>query len=105
MLVKVEYISNNSGGSWWLKDADWTKLEKNGWDVRWLGTFASNCYKEFEADSVKDALREAIRDWEHIIGKDASDEGCNCCGPPHSFSAENGKDWEYASGEEVVWAR
>lgn len=31
----VEYSSNNSGGSWWLKDNDWKKLEKSGWNVEW----------------------------------------------------------------------
>lgn len=31
----VEYNSNNSGRSWWLKDKDWKKLEKAGWVVVW----------------------------------------------------------------------
>lgn len=32
----VEYESNNSGGEWWLDDADWAKLEEAGWVVAWL---------------------------------------------------------------------
>lgn len=31
----VEYSSNNSGGSWWLKDAAWQALEDAGWIVEW----------------------------------------------------------------------
>lgn len=31
----VEYSSNNSGGSWWLEDGDWKKLESAGWKVEW----------------------------------------------------------------------
>ena len=35
--MKVEYSSNNSGGSWWLSDDDWRKLEKAGWEIQWCG--------------------------------------------------------------------
>ena len=31
----VEYITNNSGGSWWLSDDDWKALEAAGWKVEW----------------------------------------------------------------------
>jgi hypothetical protein len=31
----VEYSSNNSGGSWWLKDHHWEALEQAGWKVAW----------------------------------------------------------------------
>lgn len=31
----VEYSSNNSGGHWWLEDADWKNLEAAGWKVEW----------------------------------------------------------------------
>lgn len=27
----VEHYSNNSGGHWWLEDADWKNLEAAGW--------------------------------------------------------------------------
>lgn len=32
----IEYSSNNSGGSWWLDDADWHALEAAGWIVHWV---------------------------------------------------------------------
>lgn len=31
----VEYMSNNSGGHWWLTDQQWKALEKAGWIVAW----------------------------------------------------------------------
>lgn len=135
----VEYSSNNSGGSWWLKDKDWLALEKGGWSVKWgsprfcnsrypplfptsrqapetcekekcpghyltslkevmnfdeywLGAAAQKASKEFQS------LAEGIQDWEKLVGQSASDEGCNCCGAPHCFSAEG----VYVSGEEVI---
>lgn len=30
--MKVTYRSNNSGGDWWLSDADWKALEAYGED-------------------------------------------------------------------------
>lgn len=93
--MKVEYSSNNSGGDWWLEDADWFALEKAGWDVkwfkdepeggfrpkeeRWLGGLAKEATKEFPDIST------AIKEFEKITGEDTSEEGCNCCGAPHSF--------------------
>lgn len=32
----IEYDSNNSGGSFWLKDEDWKALEDAGWHVNWV---------------------------------------------------------------------
>lgn len=93
----LEYSSNNSGGSWWLKDEDWVNLEKEGWTVkwakdrpsavlgvsedgRWLGALATEASKEFpDADT-------GLSEWERITGQYADAEGCNCCGHPHSFS-------------------
>lgn len=63
---------------------------------RWLGALATNATCEAESP------REAIEEWERATGKDASAEGCNCCGAPHSFSWGEGESWGYASGEEVV---
>ncbi len=106
--MKVKYDSNNSGGRWWLDDKDWYSLEKAGWkinwvknepvgafhdeDDRWLGALASSA--EIEIGTIK----EAIESFEKATGQDVSNEGCNCCGPPHCF------DWEdkYASGEELL---
>lgn len=141
--MKVEYLSNNSGGSWWLSDGDWKNLEKAGWEIvwgkeyfchsqfsfndkpegkpepcesankchghrrfdswqemtekdRWLGCLAKEATKEFQ--SITDALRE----FEKITGQSVTDEGCNCCGAPHTFSwKESGED-QYASGDELA---
>lgn len=45
-----------------------------------------------------DSMATAVRQWETVTGKDATDNGCGCCGPPHSFSAEG----QYASGDDLV---
>jgi len=99
----LHYSSNNSGGSWWLSDDDWRALESAGWTVhwvrddasrgrswaradkdgRWLGTLATTAEK---ADVVNPA--EAVSEFERLTSQDAYAEGCNCCGPPHSFSFE-----------------
>ncbi len=105
----VEYRSNNSGGSWWLKDDDWEKLEQAGWQVDWysdpevdvgfgkkgdtfLGAKATTCRKRFSK------MGEAIREWEDVTNEDSSDVGCSCCGCPHSFSSEN-----TVTGEHDYW--
>lgn len=116
--MKVTYNSNNSGGGWWLKDEDWHKLEKAGWKVdwhaetkkdslfsvvedgRWLGALATTAHKEF------DSLYEAVREWEELVGQDASDEGCNCCGPPHAFYTDDEVpkgESSYVSGKEIAY--
>lgn len=81
----VEYSTNNSGGSWWLDDEDWHKLELAGWKVewkneRWLGALATRAYREGLS------YDEAVAEWESITGEDANDSGCDCCGQPHYFS-------------------
>jgi hypothetical protein len=86
-MKTIVYSSNNSGGSFWLKDEDWQKLEDAGWtvewkDERWLGTLATEAKKEFRS------MRLAIKEFEAITGQDADDEGCNCCGQPHNFYEE-----------------
>ena len=141
--MKIEYSSNNSGGSWWLTPADWRALEDAGWDVQWGGldfchskygplmssraSCAPNTCPEKECKghrpyatyaeaktagkkglylgamakyATKDfpTMADAIREWEKLTGKEASDNGCSCCGPPHNFSGGN----EYASGDEIV---
>lgn len=138
-LVEVEYSSNNSGGSWWLKDKDWIALEKAGWFVEWGGLYfcgskysfsepparkptckkGDKCHGHRKFDSAQEvidgngrwldglaksakkkfpSLAEGVREFEKVTGQDATDEGCNCCGAPHSFSA-NG---DYASGEGLI---
>jgi hypothetical protein len=101
MLFK--YSSNNSGGSWWVTDEGWKALEVAGWTVnwtvnekhigqkkgadRWLGALATSAEKELGS------LQEAITEFESASGANFSDEGCNCCGPPHdmSYLDEDGK--------------
>lgn len=56
----------------------------------WLGTPAKNATKD--VGSVSEALRE----FEAVTGQSVTDEGCNCCGAPHSFSWDGG----YASGDD-----
>lgn len=60
--------------------------------ARWLGALATRASVEAED------MGTAIREFERITGQEASDEGCNCCGAPHSFSA----DGEYLSGEDSL---
>lgn len=104
--MKVEYSSNNSGGSWWLQDKHWRALERAGWKVfwvkdsaehkkhvylsarekkdgRWMGALA--VYAEYPTSSLK----EAIESWEAATGKDATALGCSCCGTPHNFTLQN----------------
>ena len=66
-------------------------LEELGAD-RWLDCAAKEAAKDFPS------VEAAITEWEEITGQFASDEGCNCCGAPHSFTAEEG----YFSGAAVA---
>ena len=100
------YGSNNSGGHWWLTDEDWRNLELNGWLVywggwnkdytdrkyktaeeaehdRWLGCLAKMAEKDFYSEE------DAIREFEEITNQDYEDEGCYCCGEPHSIYEKN----------------
>lgn len=108
-MVRTTYSSNNSGGSWWLKDEDWKALEAAGWEVewyanmspddvlsglmradsngRWLGALASRAHREGIG------FREAISEWASITGEDPRALGCHCCGAPHSFSSNQGDDY------------
>lgn len=103
----VEYSSNNSGGSWWLTDADWVALEKAGWIVDWVKDREGESARWLDKDDPTrtlgalatyaclktDNLREAIRSWEAAVDQQASALGCSCCGPPHYFSQRKGKEW------------
>lgn len=105
----VEYSSNNSGGYWWLTDEDWRKLEAAGWEVDWYGESTSNFVVRsltsegrFLGALASSARRQAlslemaIAEWQYITGQDPADEGCNCCGSPHSF-------YVYDSSGGMVW--
>lgn len=107
--MKVEYSSNNSGGSWWLSDDDWRALENAGWEVdwfaketngyrtvgkdgRWLGGLASRASREGLS------LKDAIMEWESVTHQNASALGCSCCGTPHyfTFEGDNGEHDSYS---------
>lgn len=112
----AEYSSNNSGGSWWLSDDDWKELEKGGWvvdwvadqedtgscrsdsDGRWLGALACSAYLVVEARTESGAESKAIAAFEDATIQSLTDEGCSCCGPPHSMyltGYDNFKTEEY----------
>lgn len=130
-MGRIDYSSNNSGGSFWLKDADWRALERAGWIVHWLhdwndpdhthaepvtdkwskknhhhgysdpllpanhsgedwlGASATHASKEV---SSKGAANDAIDEFEAATGQNAGSQGCNCCGPPHSFTYYDDND-------------
>lgn len=50
-------------------------------EYRWLGALATHAFR------VGLSLREAVAEWERVTGLDASDSGCECCGPPHVFAS------------------
>ena len=106
--MRIKYSSNNSGGSWWLSTKDWQKLQEAGWhcyrsdygsdgkyhDISlddsiasgkgWLKAHATYAEKDFPG-SEKVAMATAVAEWEEITNQNAEDEGCHCCGQPHSF--------------------
>lgn len=49
----------------------------------WLGAAATSAVKVV---ANADEASAAIGEFERLTKQRASDEGCNCCGPPHSFS-------------------
>lgn len=72
------------------------KLDEDG-IPRWMGAMARNAWK------LVDSPREAIEDFENITGQDASDEGCTCCGPPHSFNWDDEEgNYQYCSGSSCL---
>lgn len=96
----IEYDTSNSGGSYWLSDADWQALAAAGWRVIWLrdatGRGPRACLENplaitaFLTVAAPDEwkAREIARDrWEDIVGQDPNSDGCECCGRPHDFFA------------------
>ncbi len=75
----VEYNGNNSGGNDWLNSGDRQALRDAGWRV--LDTGLST-----HALRQGDDLKEIIEEFERVASQDVRAIGCNCCGPPHSFS-------------------
>lgn len=125
------YSSNNSGGSWWLRDEDWGALERAGWVVHWVHDIDDPSHSHDEGTGTRKVIfgehyhgygddvliavkpsgdrwlgalarsaafetndpEAAIEDWAVLTGQNPTDEGCNCCGEPHSFEyrAPNGE--------------
>lgn len=62
----------------------------------WLGTPAKSAAKEC------DDPQAAVSEWAEVTGKDASAEGCNCCGAPHSFEYTDAKGETHYTSVEVT---
>ena len=88
MKVTYQYTPSGIGPHFGMNQ--WRKLEAAGWLLEWYGTDVYSASKEFE--SPGDAMREV----QDIVEQFVCDDGCPCCGPPHSFSWPGGR----ASGEE-----
>lgn len=95
-MGKVKYSSNNSGGSWWLTDDDWFNLEKAGWKIDWYKDKVDGLFMKADEDRFLGALasgatreglslKMAMAEWEDITHQSPYEEGCRCCGEPHSF--------------------
>lgn len=81
-MKKITYDSNNSGGSWWLTENDWKKLEEAGWKVEWKDWSGSGPTR---ATREGLSMEEAISEFERITGENAREIGCDRCGSPHNF--------------------
>ncbi len=96
--VYVEFDENNSGGYWRLSSQDYQKLEAAGWVVdypdpleRRRGRTATTVQfvwarSEDEADTIGGDL--AKRHWEIVLGRNAGEPGCFCCGRPFLFMVD-----------------
>lgn len=105
-----KYSTNNSGGYFCLSTKNWKALEKAGWKLfnhedfiyenqeykmgkdgvplrvnprvkdKMFNQYAQYAFKKFNS------LEEAISEFEIVADQDYNDEGCSCCGNPHSIS-------------------
>ena len=129
--IPVEYSTNNSGGNYWLTKEDWRALQDAGWLIMdWdnsvydekgqyvpdenglpMVSHPADLDKAHYAFKLFDNIQEALVEFEKLTGQNVSDEGCNCCGAPHSFTwgkdiivrvpiAE--QDYNLASGEDLL---
>lgn len=134
-MYRVIYNSNNSGGGWWVSEEGWKALEAAGWIVHWKTSnkfMEDKDYRGHDLDTCLDkiteytedasylgakarsaaievtTLEDAIASFESATGCCASDEGCNCCGPPHEFEyrdMDTGKEgYGSASVKETVFS-
>lgn len=89
--MNVVYSGNNSGGVWWIPDSYRGALEQAGWNVSTQGGGVTDAWKEYPDDAnPRDGMEEFVR----ITGIEPNEQGCECCGPPHSFSRRMGEEWE-----------
>lgn len=131
--IPVEYSANNSGGSDWLTPKDWAALRKAGWLVHGFDNAVYDADGNYEVDEEGlpktkgkipaqgqyaykrfNNIQEALAEFEKLTSQDVSAEGCNCCGPPHSFTwgkdiivrlpqdQLDKQDYHYASGEDLL---
>lgn len=104
-IYTISYRSNNSGGGWWIDDEGWKALDKTEWEVKWakagedfvnsdgryMGALAVEASVKVETTSMHEAFRLAVTAWREATGQNPGAEGCNCCGPPHSFEGKTGE--------------
>ena len=103
--MKIQYRTNNSGGSYWLNKRHWDALVADGWRIHDNGYSREphDATLDCESDGEDESFLEAVTRWERATGMNASDEGCNCCGPPHTFQlADDGPGWESYSGQSIL---
>jgi hypothetical protein len=62
-----------------------------GDEARWLGSIARSASIEVVAYSGELAEGVASAWWADTLGMNPDEEGCNCCGRPHSFWARESK--------------
>ena len=97
MNYTVMYEATNSGGSDWLNDADWQRLVQDGWRL----VEYKSAVLAVEAESQHEAKELAVARWQAALDKEADVEGCECCGPPHSFFSLPESEWfDIERGEE-----
>lgn len=117
-----------------MTEDDWQKLEKAGWKLFGFDDFE---YTNAGSYVVEDgfpkkksnsrtknphygfkyfnSITDALVEFEELTGQDVSEEGCNCCGAPHSFSWSGSgciigdckcdsphTDYHYGSGESLL---
>lgn len=102
---RVRFVRDASGSL--AKDKDGNIMtDKSDWRPKNYADALARGKKERYLDALAtsalspevESVGEAIRSWEKATGLDASAEGCNCCGPPHTFEVqmwnEEEQEWE-----------
>ena len=104
----VTLRQNNSGGSYWLSQAQFDALVADGWkpDPHPSGlSFKKDKDANLQLDvPVADedaAITIAKIEFARVTGQDPNDIGCTCCGPPFSFDTWQDK-WEDEEEEVTI---